>query len=109
MVPFADQINLSSSPNVNWKELVDEQGRMGFFMRANRDIKQGEQIFTSYGYAPNWQVLHSYGLVDPSNPVLPRRFLLNVELDATEKLAEIKKSMLGASSVAILTDTVPST
>ena len=108
MVPFADQINPSSSPNVNWRGGADEQGRIGFFMRANRDIRQGEQIFTSYPEVPNWQLLHAFGFVDPENTVKPRYFLLRVELNTAEWLHSMQASILGASSLTLLTDSVPS-
>ena len=49
LVPFGHILNHKMPPSVEWKWFVDENERAGWFARAKREIKKGEQVYASYG------------------------------------------------------------
>ena len=67
LVPFGHILNHKMPPSVDWRWFIDEKGRAGWFARAKRDIKKGEQIYASYGELNNHSLLYKYGFIDPEN------------------------------------------
>ena len=50
MIPFADMFNHSSTDQTSWKY---DSERKGFVVKANGNIKKGDQIPFSYGKFTN--------------------------------------------------------
>jgi hypothetical protein len=78
LVPYADMMNHSAYPNVDWKYT----GK-GFLMRALKVVKKGDQLFDTYGTKTNYENLLFYGMVLEDN-------LAN---DVTYQLMEIPTSL----------------
>jgi hypothetical protein len=62
MVPYADMLNASNDPNVDWKIKGDT-----FTLKAMKQIKKGEQCFDDYGTKTNYEALLFYGMVMEDN------------------------------------------
>lgn len=60
MVPMADMLNHISKHNANLEYTPD-----CLKMVAVRCIKNGEEVFNTYGQMANWQLLHMYGFSEP--------------------------------------------
>lgn len=65
MVPLADMLNHSTTPTAHW---TFNQEKQAFTLTAQRPIKQGDEIFISYGHKPNATLLAWYGFCVPGNP-----------------------------------------
>ncbi len=59
LVPYADMMNHSASPNVDWKYTKKKE----FVMRALKVVKKGDQLFDTYGTKTNYENLLFYGMV----------------------------------------------
>lgn len=57
MIPLVDMLNHSLAKKCT---TLQREGDY-FVMRAERDIEEGEQLFTTYGDLSNAQLLHTYG------------------------------------------------
>ena len=65
MVPLQDLFNSSQKPNVRWvKEEVE--GRSGYYIRARRNIKRGEELFNNYFRLDLKSTLIRNGFYDPA-------------------------------------------
>ena len=65
VAPFADFLNHRSEPDLLWTESKNASGKNDMMVFATKDIRKGEQVFTSYGTFPNSQLLFMYGFIDP--------------------------------------------
>lgn len=64
LVPYADMLNTSNDPNVDWKIKDDH-----FILKALKEIPKGEQCFDAYGTKTNYENLLFYGMVLKDNVV----------------------------------------
>lgn len=63
LVPFADMLNHSNhGVNVDWKVCDDH-----FVLKTTTDVKEGEQLFDSYGTKTNYENILFYGFTLPSS------------------------------------------
>lgn len=62
LVPFADMLNHSNKPNVEWSFKGDY-----FIMEATEKIKAHEELFDYYGPKSNYETFLYYGFVQPNN------------------------------------------
>ncbi len=79
MVPFGDFLNHQNPPMTQWlwgikdpnwslQGIVQKEDyASGYFLHATEPIVKGEQIFGSYGYKANEELLRAYGFVIPDN------------------------------------------
>jgi len=67
LVPFADMLNHSNKPNVEWK-FTDTH----FVMTASEKIKPHEECFDCYGPKSNYETFLHYGFVMPNNTKLDK-------------------------------------
>ena len=78
-IPVADMINHSPDvANCEYSYGTDNEGRVGFFVRAGRYIRQGQQVFYSYGNRDNSELLMNYGFTLPDLKCKPS---FTLELD----------------------------
>ena len=62
-------------------------------MTAREPIKQGAQVYTSYGNKDNHKLLFSYGFVIPTNPI-ELTDLIDLVLGQDDPLYDAKKDIL---------------
>ena len=62
MAPLLDMMNYK--PGVNTVNRTQNQS----FFSAEKDYKEGEELFISYGEKPNYDLLFDYGFVIEENP-----------------------------------------
>tara|TARA_B100000925_G_C21990674_1_gene466674 strand:+ start:645 stop:1877 length:1233 start_codon:yes stop_codon:yes gene_type:complete len=67
LVPFADMLNHSNKPNIEWK-FTDSH----FVMKTTKDIKPHEECFDCYGPKSNYELFLHYGFVLPCNTHLDK-------------------------------------
>jgi len=67
LVPFADMMNHSNTPNVEWK-FTDTH----FVMTASETIKPHQECFDCYGPKSNYETFLHYGFVMPNNTKLDK-------------------------------------
>ncbi|XP_076771811.1 N-lysine methyltransferase SETD6 isoform X1 [Arvicanthis niloticus] len=60
MVPAADILNHTASHNANLEYSADS-----LRMVATQPIREGHEIFNTYGQMANWQLIHMYGFAEP--------------------------------------------
>ncbi len=65
MVPFADMLNHSNDPNVDWKFQNNH-----FVMTTICPVKAHEELFDHYGPKSNYESFLHYGFVQPNNTKL---------------------------------------
>ena len=107
LVPFGDLINHSNPPHVSWGWEADEEGRKGWFGRANRDIMRGENVYISYGNKSNYNLLLDYGFLIPENKASLSN-ILRLKLNTDDPLFEVKKEILGSGNIDVFLKTKPS-
>ena len=78
LVPYADMMNHSNDPNVDWKMDGDQ-----FVMRALKEIQKGDQLYDTYGTKTNYENLLFYGMVLTDN----------LQNDVTYELMDIPPSI----------------
>ena len=89
LAPFIDQINFSVLGNVEWKYEKREDSKVGYFIKATRPIKRGEELVTQYPEQNNRQLFQSYGFVDPENEITSHVFM-GLTLGANDPLKPYK-------------------
>lgn len=65
IVPFADMLNHSNKPNVDWTFEKDY-----FIMKTTSEVKAHEELFDYYGPKSNYESFIHYGFVQPNNTKL---------------------------------------
>jgi len=65
LVPFADMLDHSNTPNVEWAFTDDS-----FVMTTVKPIKMNEELLDNYGPKSNWETFVHYGFVQPNNTKL---------------------------------------
>ena len=65
LVPFADMLNHSNDPNVEWEFRKDH-----FIMRTNCPVKATEELFDHYGPKSNYEAFLHYGFMPINNTKL---------------------------------------
>ena len=65
LAPFADMLNHRIPKQTSWNY---DQNLNGFIIESLKDIKEGQQIFDSYGKKCNSRYLLNYGFVMENNP-----------------------------------------
>lgn len=80
MVPFADMLNHSNKPNVDWSFEKDF-----FIMKTTKDVKAHEELFDYYGPKSNYESFLHYGFVQPNNTKLDVIRLIGVLPDKIAK------------------------
>ena len=94
IVPYADFINHSSTPNVEWEYSEDDK-MLGLVIKATQDIPQGEQLFAVYGQdKSNEQLLRAYGFIDPTHMWTGENIKMKLKMSEDVPFAEQKKEML---------------
>ena len=77
LVPFGDMIPRKNPESVEYR-WGSHGGQDGVVFSASKDIAQGEQVTTARGPRTNFQLLSTYGVVEPVNvnkqPVFLRHF-----------------------------------
>jgi hypothetical protein len=66
--------------------------RQGFIVEAKEDIKEGAEIYVSYGNKPNTNFFQFYGFVIPNNENDEVVFPINI--DASDPLKTLKDELL---------------
>ena len=89
LAPFIDQINFGVLGNVEWKYEKREDGKVGYFIKATKPIKRGEELVTQYPEQNNRQLYQSYGFVDPENETTSHVFM-GLTLGANDPLKPYK-------------------
>ena len=64
--PYADMLNHNIFDNAGWKFSDEKQA---YVVTAYSDIKEGEEIFFSYGLSSNHRYFFNYGFTDPDNNI----------------------------------------
>ena len=67
LVPFADLLNHKRPRQTHW---YFNNILQGFVIQALQDIKEGNEIFDSYGIKPNFRFLLNYGFVIEDNDTM---------------------------------------
>ena len=67
LVPFADLLNHRRPRQTHW---YYNNILQGFVIQALQDIKEGNEIFDSYGIKPNFRFLLNYGFVVEDNDIM---------------------------------------
>lgn len=67
LVPFVDLFNYDPMPNTVWTQKLEDEND-SFFVKANKSIPQGQQIFLDYGKDDNELLLTGYGFTLEHNP-----------------------------------------
>ncbi|CAJ1337393.1 unnamed protein product, partial [Effrenium voratum] len=76
MLPFADMLNHSSAPEVDWDVVQTKEGLCAVF-RACRDAAKGSELHISYKRAASAQAFFAtYGFIEDSQKVTPSELRL---------------------------------
>jgi len=78
LVPFADMLNHSNSPNVDWEFTKDH-----FIMKTTEKIDKNKELFDYYGPKSNYESFLHYGFVQPNN----------TKLDVVRVIADLPQSI----------------
>lgn len=82
LVPFADMLNHSNNPNVDWEFVKDH-----FVMRTSRPVKAHEELLDYYGPKSNYESFLHYGFVQENNTKLD---VVRVIADLPNKVAKTR-------------------
>ena len=97
-IPVADMVNHSSTlANCEYSWDTDNEGRVGFFVRAGTFIRKGSQAFYSYGKRDNSELLMNYGFTLPDLKYKP---VITVEYD----FSDLERFRLPGYDVEVRTD-----
>ena len=89
LVPFADLLNHKRPKQTQW---YYDDNLESFVIQAIDNIKEGKEIFDSYGKKTNARFLLNYGFCLDDNDT--SEYLLNIKFDEKYPLFDVKKKLL---------------